>query len=227
MTAQQLIEAALRDIGVLYTGQSSNSDQQTECLQALQMMLRTWSAQRLMVYYIVEGESFTLTAGTTKYTIGSGGDFDTVRPIKILGAYIASGVDYPLTIIDRERYRNISVKTLGDVPSWLWYNPVYPLGEIYLYPTGGGTIYLDSQKPLAEPAAIGSTISFAPEYDEAIEYNLARKLAIPYNKEVTADLRLAARDSKDQIMALNASMQVEEAEVEILSLNRAYSIEGG
>ena len=162
MTALQLIEAALRDIGVLYTGQSSNSDQQTECLQALQMMLRTWSAQRLMVYYIEEGENFTLVAGTSSYTIGSGGDFNTVRPTAILGAYVASGIDYPIEIIDRERYRNISVKTLGDVPAWLWYNPVYPLGEIYLYPTGGGEIYLDSQKPLTEPSTVATEMTLAP-----------------------------------------------------------------
>ncbi len=227
MTAQQLIEAALRDIGVLYTGQSSNSDQQTECLQALQMMLRTWSAQRLMVFYIEEGEQFTLVAGTTSYTIGSGGDFDTVRPTKILGAYVTSGIDYPLEIVDRNRYREIGVKSLGDVPAWLWYNPANPLGDIYLYPAGAGTLNLDSQKPLAEPAAIGTSLLLAPEYDEAIEFNLALRLAPKYNKAITQEIKDMASASRTEIEALNASLQVEESDIEILTLNRGFSIEGG
>jgi len=227
MTAQQLINAALRKVGVIAGAQSATTTQENNALEALQMLLRSWSAERIMVYYIVEGESFALTAGTSRYTIGSGGDFDTVRPVKILGAYIASGVDYVLAIIDRAKYRSIGVKTLGDVPSWLWYNPVYPLGEIYLYPTGSGTIYLASQKPLTEPSTIVSSVQFPPEYDRAITFNLAVDLASDYDKTVTRTLATLAVDSKNKITDLYASLQVEEADVEILGLNRAYSIESG
>lgn len=227
MTAQQLINAALRKIGVISAAQTASTTQESNALETLQMLLRSWSAERIMVYYIVEGENFTLAAGTSRYTIGDGGDFDTVRPVSILGAYVASGIDYPLEIIDRARYRKISIKTLGDTSAWLWYNPAYPLGEIYLYPTGSGTIYLDSQKPLTEPTTIVSSVQFPPEYDRAIAFNLAVDLAPDYDKTVTQTLATLARDARNNVTDLYASLQVEEADIEILTLNRSYSIEGG
>jgi len=228
MTALQLIDAALRNLKVLYTGQSSSTDQRSEALQTLQMMLRNWSAERLMVHYIIEQENFTLTSGTAKYTIGSGGTFDTERPVRILGGSIrTSGLDSPLKIIDRNRYSRIANKSLAETPSWLWYNPVYPLGEIYLYPVGGGDIYLDSQKRLTEPSLVTSSIAFAPEYDEAIEYNLTRRLAPKFNRELTNNVIDMARITKDEIMILNASLQVEEADMEILQINRRWSINEG
>jgi len=177
-----------------------------------------------MVYYVEEAETFSLTGGTAAYTMGSGGDFDTVRPVKILGAYVRSGnTDYPLDIVDAARYREITQKSWGGTPAQLWYNPVYPLGEIKLYPTPtGDSIYLDSMKPLSEPAALATSTSFPEGYNRMLRFNLAIDLAPEYGIPISPALAILAEQSKDAIRKLNASLQVEETKLDILKLTSGY-----
>ena len=227
MTALQVIDYALRNINVLYTGQSSSANQQSECLEALQVMLRSWGARGLMTHYIVEGETLTVVAGTAGYTFGSGGDIATTRPVKIVNAYFREGNrDYPVEIIQAGEYARIWDKTDTRRPQKLWYNPVYPLGEIKVWPTGAGTMYLDSQKQLTEPSVVTDSMSFAPEFDEAMAFNLAVRLAPRYNKPVERNLSGLAATSMRRIKTLNAVLAVEPVAPEVLALSQArFSIE--
>ena len=227
MTALEIIENALRNINVLYTGQSSSSAQRTECLEVLQVMLRSWAARALMTHYIVEGEALTTVAGTAAYTIGSAGDVNTVRPVRILNAYFREGSrDYPVEIIQAGEYARVWDKADTQRPQKLWYNPVYPLGEIKIWPTGAGTMYLDSQKQLTEPTAVTDTMSFAPEFDEAMAFNLAVRLAPRYNKPVGKPLDSLASTSLRRIKIVNAALSVEPVAPEVLALSQArFSIE--
>jgi len=229
MTAQQIINAALRKIRVISASQSASTSQESNALEALDVLLRSWSAEGLMVYYVEELEPFALT-GAASYTIGDGGDFDTVRPVKILGAVVRSGgIDVPLDIVAQNRYLEIAQKSTGDTPAILWYNPVYPLADIYLWPVGsaGINIYLNSVKPLTEPTDITSSISFPPEYDRAMIFNLAVDLAPEFDKMVSPTLANMALQAKNNISNLYASLQVEEATVEILEIAGRYHIEAG
>ena len=227
MTALEIIDYALRNINVLYTGQTSSTDQQSECLEVLQVMLRSWATRGLLMYYIDEGETLTTVAGTASYTIGVGGDVNTVRPVKILNAYFREGNrDYPVETIQGGEYADIWDKADTRRPQKLWYNPVYPLGEIKIWPTGAGTMYLDSQKQFTEPATVAASCTYAPEFDEAMAFNLAVRLAPRYNKPVGKALDALARKSLLRITRLNAALQVEPVAPETVGLARAgFSIE--
>ena len=94
MTAQELIKAALRAVGAIPTGETPTASELADGLEALQIMLRSWAAEGLLIYAYTE-DTHTLTAGDGEYSIGSGGDIDTTRPERIESAYIKSGnVDY-------------------------------------------------------------------------------------------------------------------------------------
>lgn len=219
---------ALAAIGAKATGESPSTDEGSDALNTLYLLLRSWRAKNFMLYYVVS-ENFTLTAGTQSYTIGSGGDFDTVRPVRIEGAFIrdSNSSDIPLKQIGPDEYRNIAYKTIGnDTPARFYYDPDFPLGVIYFFPPGGGTFYVDSLKQLSEPTAISSSVSFPPEYDNCIKWNLALHLAPEYaapgtHMPIIIEL---ARDSLHDLISLNAALRHEPVKLEILRLTRRYNI---
>ena len=81
-------------------------------------------------------EHFTLTVGTSEYTYGDGGDFNSVRPVEIKDeCFIRSGdIDYPLGLRDLSVYRSVTTKGTSGIPRIMAYNPEYPLGREIIFP---------------------------------------------------------------------------------------------
>lgn len=228
MTVQELIKAALRSIGAIATGETPTDAEMTEGLEALQIMLRQWSAKRRMIYY-TDIVTHSLTAGTTSYTIGSGADIATTRPTRITAAYVRSGnVDYPIKIIDSTEYAAVSVKDQGgDNPAYIWYNPTYTTGTIYLWPPGGGEMYMHCLFPLSDPSTLTTSVTFPPEYDAAIKFNLALHLAPEYGREPSMLVFKHAEDALLDIVNINASLAIQRAGLELIGLTRRWNIDVG
>ena len=117
-------------------------------LVLLNNMIGSWSAEGLIIPYKTT-ENVALVVGQASYTIGSAGNFDTVRPIKIINAFIrdSNNVDYVVDVsMTREEYNDISSKNADARPGRLFYDPQYPLGYIYFdyEPTAVENIYLTS-----------------------------------------------------------------------------------
>jgi hypothetical protein len=179
-------------------------------------MLRTWAARRILVSSSVK-ESITLTTGQYIYAWGLGGDISTTRPSQLFGASIidTEGVTHIVDIITEGKYRNISVKGAVSRPYALFFQPSFPLANIYLYPVPGDaeSLYIDSLKPFTETSSFGSltdVLVFPPHYEEAIIYNLAVRLADEFGKAVTASVAAIASSTIDSIIASNSGNQVEE-----------------
>lgn len=227
-TALTLIKAALRVVGGYAPGETPTTAETTDALEALKFMLRHWSAKNIRLYYTTQ-DTLALT-GATSYTIGTpGGNIATARPSSIRGAYIKSsgGIDSPVRIIDEGYYRRISLKSLGGTAEYLWFSPEYPLAKLYLWPLGTGTLYLDSMKPLTDPAAIGSDVAFPPEYDEAIKYGLAVRLAPEYGKTLAPEVIALALGALTDIENKNFAEQINVARPEIIRLASRYNIDEG
>jgi hypothetical protein len=93
MTAREIIMKAFRmnSINTPTTTQLANG------LTLLNDMISSWSAEGLSVPFVTF-ENFPLVSGYSVYTIGAGADFNTVRPIRIIGGFIrdAEGQDWPV-----------------------------------------------------------------------------------------------------------------------------------
>lgn len=178
-TAADLISTALKLNGKLGQGEALTSNDATDGLNALNSMLDSWWNERLSVYQILR-ETHTLTISDRDYTIGSGGNINTTRPVKITNAFITSNsIDYPMEIIDVKAYDGLSAKTIeSDIPHYLYYQPSYPLGIIYLYPTpsAANVLNFDSWKQLQSFSTLTTALSLPPGYQRALEYNLAVEL---------------------------------------------------
>jgi hypothetical protein len=87
MTAADLIRISLRTLGVLAAEETPSAAEQSDALETLNDMLDSWAGERLALFATLRS-THTLTVGLSPQTIGSGGTFNTTRPVRIDGASI-------------------------------------------------------------------------------------------------------------------------------------------
>ena len=178
MTGETLVDAALRLCGI----RIPTTAQQEDALASANRMLGLWSANPLRKFPHVVEEDFTLTAGDAVYTIGSSGDFNTTRPMRIVSAWLrdSSNVDYPLDpAMSLEDYAQLADKSSRRRPDRLYYAPEYPLGKVHFDapPDAAYTFRAYSWKPLTAIASLATSLSLPGEYEKTLVFALAIDLA--------------------------------------------------
>ena len=226
-TAQELIKASLRAINAIATGETPTASEMADGLEALKIMLRSWSSDNMMVYSIVF-DTLAMT-GAYSYTIGSGGDVDTEWPVDIKGAVVDT--DYQVDMIGEAKYRSLSrspaMASYGATARFLCYNPVYPLGVLYPAPKGGSSMVISSLKALSDPATLTTSVAFPTSYDAAIKWNLAVDLAPEFGKEPSGIVVARAQQTKRIIQSKNAAMQINAVDLSAIGRNYgSYDING-
>lgn len=223
-TARDLIEQAMKKINVLGVGSTLTAEDAADGLSTLNNMISSWSVEGGFVYNDTR-ETFPLVNGQETYTIGSGGDFDTVKPYEIQAVYVTQGVtDYPLTDFDQKQYALITQKDILGVPNIFYFDNNFPLSNILLYPVPSNTtsISIYSTKILTSFTGLTNDISLPAGYDHALIYNLAVELAPNYEKEASPTVQRIAGDSKAVVYASNAGQ-----ENDVLYVDRALVSTGG
>jgi len=210
-TAQTIVTDAYIESQVVDPVDGPDGNQSTLGLRFLNRIIARLSTQNIILPYSTS-ESFSTTAGQVSYTMGSGGTASSERAKKIKSAYVrdSSNQDYPLEIISEKDYNGIADKALQSQPYALFYDPVYPVGVIYLDPVPNGiyTVFLESEKDLHSTLLIGTTISLPAEYEDALVTILAAKLARMHGTQVEQSLWADANSAWQTIARRNMSMRV-------------------
>lgn len=188
-----MVNNGLRESGALGLGQTASSEDINEGFTILNEMIAQWRVKRWLVYRLVTA-SWAATGATT-FTIGPSGSVTTdiggasisVRPDRLEDAYVRNTnvaapnqPDTPLRILEaKEDYDRIALKSLTAMPSAVFYDPTLTNGTIYPWPvpnSGLYTMFVVFKVPFAAFASLATTVSFPPEYDAAIRYQLAIRL---------------------------------------------------
>jgi hypothetical protein len=200
-TANDLITAAFQKVNVY----SPTTAQVASALISLNNMISMWGVEFLN--YVPTSESLSVTT-TATYTIGSGGTWDTVRPISVEECYLldSDGYSHPVGIISVKDYSRISSKTFSARPENLYFVPEYPLAKIVFesVPDTTYTAYFVFHKPITELSAVGTTVSLPDQYKEAIVYNLAISLGEDWDRKIPQTVVMRAMQTKDLLLRLNA-----------------------
>lgn len=205
-TASDIINRALRSLGVIGQGESADADQAADGLVSLNDMVASWANESLMLYQVSQ-DIITLTPGKKDYTIGEGVyDVNTVRPMRIEQAFIRqNGQDFPVKVADRAAYQSVALKsTQSTLPQWLYYDDGFPSSTIRLWetPASADSLYVDSLKPLTRFAALSTVVSLPPGYERLLRLNLAVELMPEY--QVRNDkIDMMAREAKASIKRTN------------------------
>lgn len=226
MTVQELIYPALRLAAITkMAGRTANVYELADALAALNAMLDSWNTERLTVYAIVR-QVFAMSPVQASYTLGPDADWNATRPVKIEHAGVIEGdKETPLEIMrNAEQWRDISSKSLtSSTPTTLYDDRDFPAARIYVWPvpTVENSIALYVWQAIASFAALGDAVSLPPGYTEAIQYNLAERLAAanPENQISPFTVKNAAQ-SKAKIKRANIPTPIMQGDPALVGYGR-------
>ena len=202
-TAADIITAAFIKVGI----GSPTAAQTASALISLNNMMSLLGAD--MLTYCVTSEGFSLAATDPEYTIGPSGQWDTVRPLKVLNCRLRDDDqrDHPISIMDATEYRDIGNKVWDGRPTALYFLPEYPLAKIIFdaRPIVSEDVYFEFLKNFTEFAATTTSVTLPPEYKEALVYNLAVSLGEDWDRVVSKTIYAQAMRTREVIDRLNAS----------------------
>ena len=232
MTPSDLITQALKAAGVIGVGQLAAAEDMNDCLFQLNLMMGEWSAQRLMVYHLVD-TAYTST-GAVSYTVGLGGNFNVTRPTKLEAAFFRQIIpsqpnllDFPLTVFDaREDYNRIRAKTLGSWPSIAFYDAAYPMASLYVWPVPAANNYEIhiTTKELLPQVTLAQTINLPPEYQSALFWNLADRIRPLYQLPEDRKVSQKARGALATLRQGNTQLPHAEMPGELTRDSNAYNV---
>ena len=148
----------------------------------------------------------TLTPGTESYTVGTGLDIDTARPLRLLHARRTDGStqDIPIQVVSREDYLSLPNKTTQSACLQVYYDPQLANGVLYCWPTGdtnNTSLTLTFKRPLEDFDASGNNPDFPLEWQLPLVVLLAEALAPSYLDSMPQWLMLKANMMRAEIEA--------------------------
>lgn len=210
VTFYEMIVSALRLIRVMGAPmRKASPEEMQEGLYVGNAMLSGWLTERLMAYATIR-QTFPTVIGQGSYTIGINGtpDIDMERPSKIerLGLLTSTNHEEELRPLTPERYAAWSDKATSGEPSDFYYSPTVPNGIVRLLPIPSlvYTAVLYIQQYVSRVASLTTQMSLPDGQQEAIEYNLALRLAPRYKGAVVSqEVKDQARSSKYNLKRVN------------------------
>lgn len=211
-TARQIITSSLRKIGAIAAGETPRADEMQDGLSALQALVDSWSLNDLLAYTESQ-DTAALVPGQGSYTIGTGGDFDVLRPIDILNISVVlpTSQEVLLEKLTLEQWLGISIKTTqANFPTDFYFETGWPLAALKFWPvpTVDYPLIITSKKPIIQIASLATIIDLPPGYERALIYNLCPELVDEYGGELTNTIASIADSSLSTIKAQNLSNSI-------------------
>ncbi len=208
VAASAIIDRALRILQQISPGVSPSTPEYDAGLVALNGLLDAWRNERLMCL-ATQDEPLTLVSGQASYTIGSGGDLNTNRPVRIDRAYVIyQSISFPVDIYTDAQFQAIPYKLqAGTFPTILYYAADMDSGHLWPWPicnTTGVELHVVTWTPMISFSTVATTSNLAPGWADALTFALAIMLAPEYEKPVSPDLREMAKNAKKWIQTVNS-----------------------
>lgn len=221
-TAYTLIRRSLLLCGVVNQAEALPAGDAQDGYDALNAMLQLWRLEGLLAYDIVR-IVFALVPGQQDYTVGPGGHWDTTalfgattaRPVQIeaLGLVDATqtpALEVPMDPLSQGAYQSLHLKGLTSAwPTHWQYSATVPLGSVFVWPvpTVGYQVAAYLWRSLATWPALHTDLTLPDGAEEALTYNLARRLAPTYGVQLLPDVVQLAVEAKALLMRINSTSE--------------------
>ena len=194
LTRDQIINAALRKLGILVDGASTTTTQQTTAQEALNNLIFSLYAQGMPIWAMTT-TYFTTTQGQTAYPVGTSlgtGNLNIIAPLKITQAWNLDVTDpnntyrIPMNIYTQYNYNLLNAPNNQGYPIHLWYQPGNQAGTINIWPAPDAysaahrQIWFVYQRPFDQFNASTDTPDFPQVWLEPLVYALAHRLGPEY-----------------------------------------------
>lgn len=236
---QELITNALIDAGVVGIDEDIEQPIINRAFRQANWLLAQWARKRWLCYRLAD-YSFVST-GAQEYSVGAGQSVDiNPRPDRLEYAFMrilntlppstGTPVDIPLSIIpSHEDYARITVKTIGNFSWRIFYDPVWPVGILRPWPIPQATTYeihVGFKVVLPRFESLQQKILFPPEYEAALNWNMADRLRTTYQMPPDQNIKVFAKDALNTIRLGNTAVSTLVMPAALRTRNRAYNVYG-
>lgn len=232
-TAGEIINGALRLLGVLAEGETPSPETSADALFAMNQMIDSWNTERLSVFS-TQDQTFTWPAGEITRTIGPSGNFVGNRPVRLDDATYyrdpGTNVSFGIKFINQQQYDGIAVKTVTSTyPQVIFVNETFPDVTMTIYPKPTRVLewHFISVEPLSQPATLATDLSFPPGYLRAFRYNLACEMAPEFGVEPSLQVKRIAMVSKRNIKRINNPDDIMSLPYSLVATRQRFNIYSG
>jgi hypothetical protein len=183
VTARELIDFALKKLRVVPANGTPTAIQAANAQLELNLMLKAWNKYESL--WRLEEESVTPIANTASYTL------TTQKPHRITAAHWrnSSSTDMPMTLMTREEYMDLPVKTATGVPTMYYVDYQRAAAVLYIWPVPSSVttevVRITSFRKFEDIDSLDNDIDVRQEHFEGVAYSLAKRLGITYGKTGT------------------------------------------
>lgn len=206
VTARTLISDAFIELNVYRENQTPSANDASRGLRILNRIVSQWNARQLLIPCQVF-QTVSLVAAQQLYTVGSGGNWNITRPLRIpFATVVIDDVEQPLTIRDKQWWNALRDKAATNTePTDLYYNAASPLGqaEVWPVPTDTNDVNLYLEQQLASFAALDTSYDIEPSYESALVSVLKRRFCAPWRRPLTQEIEIDYREAM-QIIESNS-----------------------
>jgi hypothetical protein len=225
VSRDQIIQLALRKLGVLDLGNTPDSETVADAALNLNLLIKQMSTEGLKLWKVQE-LVLPVTANTTTYNLGSGGvnvydSFETSfstpitdKPLKLIQAWYRNTtatptIDTPLTLFSKQEYNMLGSKFSTGVANSIFYDIKNTYGTVYVYLTPDSysqsnlNLHMVMQMPLQDLNQAQAIPDFPNEWMNCLVWNLADQLAIQYSVPQNHRVEIAQRAAmyKEQMIS--------------------------
>lgn len=232
-TTSELINGALRLIGVLAEGETPSADTSADALFAMRQMIDSWNTEELSIFN-TQDQTFLWNAGERIRTLGPTGDFVGLRPVFLDDSTYfrdpETNVSYSIQMISQQQYDGIAVKTISSTyPQVMWINMEFPNISMAIYPVPTRVLewHFISFEELTNPTNLADTLAFPPGYLRAFRYNLAVEIATEFGVEPPARVVRIADVAKRNIQRINAPIDTMAMPYSLMDTRGRFNIFSG
>lgn len=195
INGRNLITDALTDLAVLGIGRTLSARDGALGLRYLQLIIDSAELNRPVIYTVLRS-SYTLVASTASRTIGPTGNYVQARPIWLASATVkevGSDIETPLDILTREQWLYERDKTItAETPSKIFMEPTVTNATLHFVPvpTTAGTLVVGTPTAVTGfSGTLDTDYTFPPGYWEWFQLLLRNKLARPFARPLTQDMK--------------------------------------
>lgn len=232
-TAGELINGALRLLGVLAEGETPSAETSADALNAMNQMIDSWNTERLSIYN-TQDQTFNWPTDEITRTLGPTGNFVGNRPVLLEDSTYfrdpSTNVSFGIKFINQQQYDGIAVKTVTSTyPQVIWVNMTMPNITMTIYPKPTRLLewHFISVQELTQPATLATDIVLPPGYQRAFRYNLACELAPEFGVEPSRQVQRIAMVSKRNIKRINNPDDIMSLPYSLVATRQRFNVYAG
>jgi hypothetical protein len=192
LTARQVVNFALKKLGVLEAGGSASPEDADDATEELEMLLKGMAKKGPYIFTTQVDGTVPLVALTRSYSLTS------LKPLRLLDVRYSDANDreIPMTELTRTEYFELPIKTSRGVPTNYWYDADGSTYMLYVWPVlavaNGDTVEFTYQRKIEDIDNLANNIDVPVEWLDTVGYALAQRLITTFGVKAERAARIDA-----------------------------------